>query len=282
MPGTVGAVTFSEGDAKWALRRCGRVGHVLAFVEGPGPDGFWVDGPVLCRCLRCDTWADPDGAPGQVVGSPADLAGWGQVPVVARGSHGRKMGLLKLVAAERGLRALMLVAAAVALAAAASSRDALVAKVSAVLASAQPLAAQLGWDMEHSHTVELLRTATSSSVSAYALAAVALGAYASVQLVEAWGLWGGWRWEEYLAVVATGLFVPLEVFEVVSRPSPLRAVALVVNVAVVAYLVFKGRLFGVRGGHARWLAEVRESTVAAAVLAAGGRGPGVQVGSEVV
>jgi hypothetical protein len=51
----------------------------------------------------------------------------------------------------------------------------------------------------------------------------------------------------------------------------IKAAAIVVNVAAVGYLVYKGRLFGVRGGHPAYLAEVRDSTLLAEELQALGR-----------
>ena len=46
-------------------------------------------------------------------------------------------------------------------------------------------------------------------------------------------------WAEWLTVILTGLFIPVEVYEVFRRPGPARIVVLVVNVAIVAYLVFE-------------------------------------------
>jgi len=50
--------------------------------------------------------------------------------------------------------------------------------------------------------------------------------------------------------VATLAFVPLEVYELLSAFGWLKLVTFIVNVAVVAYLAFGKRLFGLRGGHA--------------------------------
>jgi uncharacterized membrane protein (DUF2068 family) len=84
------------------------------------------------------------------------------------------------------------------------------------------------------------------------LTGVALTAYALLEGVEAVGLWRAKRWAEYLTFVATALLLPLEVYEIAHKPTALKAVTLVINLAIVAYLVFAKRLFGVRGG---WLAE---------------------------
>jgi uncharacterized membrane protein (DUF2068 family) len=73
------------------------------------------------------------------------------------------------------------------------------------------------------------------------LEVLALGAflYAGLFATEGTGLWLGLRWAEYLTVVATASFVPIEIFEVLQRPDPLRVGALVLNIAVVAYLVYR-------------------------------------------
>jgi uncharacterized membrane protein (DUF2068 family) len=88
----------------------------------------------------------------------------------------------------------------------------------------------------------------------YLLAAGA-AAYALLEGVEAVGLWYQRRWAEYLTFVATCVFLPYEVWELTKSVSPLKAIALVVNLAIAAYLLYAKRLFGLRGGGA---AEARE------------------------
>jgi uncharacterized membrane protein (DUF2068 family) len=75
------------------------------------------------------------------------------------------------------------------------------------------------------------------------LEVLALGAflYSALFATEGVGLWLGLRWAEYLTVVATASFVPIELFEVLQRASLLRVAALVLNVAVAAYLVYRLR-----------------------------------------
>jgi uncharacterized membrane protein (DUF2068 family) len=84
------------------------------------------------------------------------------------------------------------------------------------------------------------------------LTGVALAAYAVLEGVEAVGLWYARRWAEYLTFVATALLLPLEIYEISRKPTALKAVTLVINLAIVVYLVLAKRLFGVRGG---WAAE---------------------------
>lgn len=91
----------------------------------------------------------------------------------------------------------------------------------------------------------------------YTLSLIAIGlfAYAALQIVEGVGLWMLKRWGEYVAVVGTSAFIPLEVYELAHRITVLRVGALVVNLAAVAYLLWTKRLFGIRGGHAAFEAE---------------------------
>src|SRR5205085_10461772 len=67
-------------------------------------------------------------------------------------------------------------------------------------------------------------------------AAGALG-YGLLELVEGVGLFLRKRWAEWLTVVATSLLVPLEVYELAKKPSPLKAAGLFVNVLIVLYLL---------------------------------------------
>lgn len=65
----------------------------------------------------------------------------------------------------------------------------------------------------------------------------ALG-YGVLELVEGTGLWLDRLWAEYLTVIATSLLLPLEIYELVRKPSALKAGGIVVNVAIVVYLVY--------------------------------------------
>ena len=80
------------------------------------------------------------------------------------------------------------------------------------------------------------------------LLGVAIAAYAALEGVEAIGLWLGRRWAEYLTFVATVVFVPYEIYELTKSVTALKVLALVINLAIVAYLLISKRLFGLRGG----------------------------------
>jgi uncharacterized membrane protein (DUF2068 family) len=72
--------------------------------------------------------------------------------------------------------------------------------------------------------------------------------YAAVFSVEGVGLWMQKKWAEYVTVIVTMSFLPLEIYEVAHHFSAAKVVTLVLNVAVVVYLVV--RLMGERRAHA--------------------------------
>jgi uncharacterized membrane protein (DUF2068 family) len=65
--------------------------------------------------------------------------------------------------------------------------------------------------------------------------------YAVLFVAEGIGLWRGKRWAEYLTVFATGVLIPVEVYELARGVSPLKVLALAANVVAVAYLVYRLR-----------------------------------------
>jgi uncharacterized membrane protein (DUF2068 family) len=74
---------------------------------------------------------------------------------------------------------------------------------------------------------------------------LAIGAilYALLEGTEGVGLAMRRRWAEYLTVIATGLLIPYEAYEVIHRATLFKVGALVLNLAVVGYLAYRKRLF---------------------------------------
>ena len=60
--------------------------------------------------------------------------------------------------------------------------------------------------------------------------------YGTLELVEGVGLWLDQLWAEYLTVIATSLFIPFELYELVIRPSLGKAGGILINVLIVLYL----------------------------------------------
>ena len=68
-------------------------------------------------------------------------------------------------------------------------------------------------------------------------------AYAALEATEGVGLAMRRRWAEYLTVIATGILIPYEAYEVIHRVSLFKVGALLLNLAVVGYLAYRKRLF---------------------------------------
>ena len=70
--------------------------------------------------------------------------------------------------------------------------------------------------------------------------AVALGAlaYSTLRFMEAYGLWRERAWAEWLALISGAIYLPFEIYELARRPDWIRLVILVVNLAVVLYMVY--------------------------------------------
>jgi uncharacterized membrane protein (DUF2068 family) len=69
--------------------------------------------------------------------------------------------------------------------------------------------------------------------------AVASLCYAAVFLVEGIGLLSRQRWAEWLTVVVTASFIPIEIYEGVEHFGPGKIVALVLNLAILGYLLWR-------------------------------------------
>jgi uncharacterized membrane protein (DUF2068 family) len=82
-------------------------------------------------------------------------------------------------------------------------------------------------------------------ISHTSLVALAAGSflYGIIEAAESVGLVLKRRWAEYLVVLATAFFIPLELLELARKPSVIKTATLVINIAVVIYLVRRKRLF---------------------------------------
>jgi uncharacterized membrane protein (DUF2068 family) len=65
--------------------------------------------------------------------------------------------------------------------------------------------------------------------------------YAGLFLTEGIGLWMVKRWAEWFSVIITTSLVPFEVYEIHRHPSAIKGLVLVINIAVVLYLLYRIR-----------------------------------------
>jgi uncharacterized membrane protein (DUF2068 family) len=73
------------------------------------------------------------------------------------------------------------------------------------------------------------------------LLALLVPAYIALRLTEAYGLWMGCAWGEWLAALSGGLYIPFEVSHLLSHFSWLALAVLGSNTAVVLFLVLRLR-----------------------------------------
>lgn len=66
--------------------------------------------------------------------------------------------------------------------------------------------------------------------------AAGAAAYALIRLVEAYGLYRERAWSEWVAALSGGLYIPIEIAELVHEPSLVCVIVLAVNSAVVAIM----------------------------------------------
>ena len=65
--------------------------------------------------------------------------------------------------------------------------------------------------------------------------------YAALFTTEGVGLWLAKRWAEWFTAIITGSLIPLEIFEIHRRPTVAKVIVLLLNIAIVAYLVVRIR-----------------------------------------
>ena len=93
----------------------------------------------------------------------------------------------------------------------------------------------------HPHVLRGLVLITSLSSRRIQELGVVVLFYAVLYMIEGLGLWFQSRWAEYLTIVATGMFIPIEIYEVVQRVTVPRVGALIVNIGAVVYLAYRLR-----------------------------------------
>lgn len=247
----------------YELIGCGLRGHELLgtdvstirpaddlLVREPG------DGLRWHRCVRCDAWVPlpPPAAPTrEYLPERSDIA----LPL--RGRPLRDRYVLRLIALDRLVHFVVLGALAVGVFVFIADRAALSSTFYRVLDAVQggiggPNGRGGGGILRE------LQRAFAAKASTLWIVGLVLAGYALLEGVEAVGLWFAQRWAEYLTFVATTLLLIPEVYELTGRITVTKIITLIINVAVVVYLLFAKRLFGLRGGGRAEAAEHAHDT----------------------
>ena len=207
----------------------------LLFRDEPGEAFDWF------RCLRCDAWLPLTGE-----NQPSRAAEPVTVPL--RGRPLRDRFVLRLIAVDRVVHFLVLAAIAVAIFLFAHDQQRLHGDFTRIMNRLQgALGGPLTDSAQHGllHDLDRLFAIPTGKLYLYGLA---LAAYAAINGIEAVGLWRARRWAEYLTLVEVLVLVPIEIHELLISISALKILSLAINLAVVGYLLWAHRLFGVRGG----------------------------------
>ena len=236
-----------RGINRWELVTCALAGHITYAPDEEalanrlsGKTGL---GEVW-RCLRCGefTLGDPHGR------GRADDA-----PMTMRGKALRQAIIIRALAIERLFRAVVIGIAAYAVWTFRGARGA----IQATLDRDLPIFRAAGFKVDQMTAVHELEKALAAKPSTLALLTLMLAGYALLEVVEGVGLWLLKRWGEYFAVVATSVFLPLEIHDLAKGITMTRVVTFTINVAAVIYLLVSKRLFGLRGGRKAYDEERR-------------------------
>jgi uncharacterized membrane protein (DUF2068 family) len=144
----------------------------------------------------------------------------------------RRDRLLPWIAAERAARTLVLLAVGIVLLTHPNTDWA---------GEVSSLARHLGLDPNDNWVRSLVRKLKRLNAHENTLFGIAAIGYAVLEGTEAYGLWRRRRWGEWLTVVATSLLLVPEIWELTKSITALKLAGLVVNLLVVAYLLWRLR-----------------------------------------
>ncbi len=243
----------------WELIACGFSGHHLIGTDAEEVrDADWVfarEQPPIrwYRCLRCDSWLplEPPEHPTRPHPPERD-----EIERPLRGKALRDKVVLRLIAVDRAFHFFILLLLGIGVIAFAGNEASLRNAYYKILTALQGGVAggpvQTSGHVGILHELDKLFSLRSGTLREVGIGVLAL---AVLEGIEAVGLWLTQRWAEYLTLLATALLLPVEILEIIHRRSGLKIVGFLINLAIVIYLLFAKRLFGVRGGGA---AERRE------------------------
>jgi uncharacterized membrane protein (DUF2068 family) len=243
----------------WELVTCGRRGHVLVGTDAAKlrdedrPIAREADGLRWYRCLRCDTWTPLPVPLHPAREHPPPRA---EIVIPERGKALRDKLVLRLIAIDRVIHFVVLGLLGVAVLLLARHESSLRGDFYRIVADLQRGVGGGPVQNTPQHGI-LHEVAKLFALRAGALtrAGLIVLAYGVLEGIEAVGLWLAKRWAEYLTFLATTILLPLEVYELLNQVTALKVIGFIINLAIVIYLLFRKRLFGLRGGGTREEAE---------------------------
>ncbi|MBV9818223.1 MAG: DUF2127 domain-containing protein [Solirubrobacterales bacterium] len=262
-PGTEKPRKVPPRGLRYELISCGLSGHELVGTDAAHirpEDALFareIAGLRWHRCLRCDSWLpQPVPEPAAREYPPARE----QIKLPLRGRPLRDKYVLRLIALDRALHFLVLGVLAVAIFAFLSHRLQLRHDFFRIIEGLQAGFGGVASSRTGGIVGDVQHLFSFKQSTLYAVGFV-FAAYALLEGTEAVGLWLRKRWAEYLTFVATTLLFIPEIYElVVNSVTPLKVLTLLINLAIVAYLILGKRLFGVRGGGRVERAEIERDS----------------------
>ncbi len=237
----------------WELVWCATRGHELVATDAAElrpRDAIFAredsSGTRWHRGLRCDSWLPLPRPQAPSRRHPPEHV---ELELPLRGKRLRDQAVLRLIAIDRAFHLVVLVGLGVLVLVFSANRATLREGFYKVVADLQGGTVSSQRHASHGLLHELDNLFTTSSAHLHLLAAVLL-VYGAVEGIEAVGLWYQRRWAEYLTFLVTASLLPFEAYEISSRTTPFKIIAFLINVAVVVYLLYAKRLFGLRGGAA--------------------------------
>src|SRR4051812_15889690 len=227
----------------WELLACGIAGHELIGIDARTvreQDRVVVReddaGTRWYRCVRCDSWLP---LPAPAAPTRDFVPGEDEVDVPLRGRALRDRIVLRAIAIDRAFHFLVLAVLSVAVFLFINHRAEL---RDHVLRAVSDLQGTFGGPVDSDHgLVHDIRHLFSLNSGTLTKIGIALSVYAVIELIEAFGLWWGKRWAEYLTLIVTASLLPLEIYELSERFSVLKVITMIINIAVVVYLLYAKR-----------------------------------------
>ena len=233
---------------------CGLRGHVtpaarVARLRGLVDSGLGIETEDwrFARCIRCDAWI----AIVRPIANPErqSVAEYADIELPRRGEALREAVVMRAIAVNKGLHATIFGLLTILLTAIEFNLGPLKRWAQTVVDQLEKPLRDTGQDPSRSFLVRQLNKILSIHTGGLKILLFTALVYCIVETVEAIGLWREQRWAEYLTVLATAGFLPFEVHELIKKVTVVRVGALAINIALIVWLVWKKRLFGLKLNH---------------------------------